>query len=90
MEASVIQLDQIRQSFLSNESYLEYLDGEYPVDCKCPMCGKTHRVNLFWTGRGVPRKYCPQCKGGVGRGYGHNSMLTFDSPEELDDVRLRA
>jgi rubredoxin len=32
------------------------------VECICPKCGAKHAVNFPWTGRGVPRKYCPQCK----------------------------
>ncbi|MFO7685053.1 MAG: hypothetical protein R6V60_03080 [Desulfobacterales bacterium] len=32
------------------------------VDCICPKCGAKHAMNFPWTGRGVPRKYCPQCK----------------------------
>ncbi len=73
MEANVIKLDQIRQSLLTADSLLEYMDGDYPIDCKCPKCGKTHRVTMFWTGRGVPRKYCPQCKGGAEFNFGHAS-----------------
>lgn len=74
MEANVINLEQIRQSFLSNENYLEYLDGEYPVECICPMCGKKHHMTMFWTGRGVPRKYCSACKGFAERGGGVVTM----------------
>ena len=42
--------------------------GEIPdfekiiVECICPKCGARHAMNFPWTGRGVPRKYCPQCK----------------------------
>jgi len=32
------------------------------VVCVCPKCGKRHRVNSFWTGKGIPRKFCPACK----------------------------
>ena len=32
------------------------------VDCICPKCGARHAMNFPWTGRGIPRKYCPQCK----------------------------
>ena len=28
----------------------------------CPCCGKKHEVYSFWTGRGVPRFYCHECK----------------------------
>ena len=36
-------------------------DEKY-YDCVCPMCGKTHKLLLFWTGRGKPRFYCQDCK----------------------------
>ena len=29
--------------------------------CKCPACEKLHRVKLYWTGNGIPRKYCRAC-----------------------------
>jgi hypothetical protein len=32
------------------------------VDCICPKCGAKHRLKMLWTGRGVPRKFCPICK----------------------------
>lgn len=33
-----------------------------PFECICPSCGKMHAMNIHWTGRGVPRKFCPQCR----------------------------
>ncbi|UCF94632.1 MAG: hypothetical protein JSW39_10890 [Desulfobacterales bacterium] len=33
------------------------------VECLCPKCGRKHILKFPWTGRGIPRKYCPQCKG---------------------------
>jgi hypothetical protein len=33
------------------------------VKCICPKCGQTHVMAFHWIGRGVPRKYCPACKG---------------------------
>jgi hypothetical protein len=26
------------------------------------MCGKTHTVWMFFSGRGTPRKFCRECK----------------------------
>ena len=26
--------------------------------CICPRCGQTHKLKLFWTGNGVPKKFC--------------------------------
>ena len=34
------------------------------VSCICPKCGRQHVMAFHWIGRGVPRKYCPTCKGG--------------------------
>jgi len=35
---------------------------EKSTECVCPKCGTRHRVKLLWTGRGLPRKFCPVCK----------------------------
>jgi hypothetical protein len=35
---------------------------EQSTKCICPKCGTHHRVKLLWTGRGMPRKFCPVCK----------------------------
>ncbi|XPS83033.1 uncharacterized protein Dvar_10510 [Desulfosarcina variabilis str. Montpellier] len=32
------------------------------VRCLCPRCGAFHKVQMLWTGRGIPRKYCPLCR----------------------------
>jgi hypothetical protein len=32
-----------------------------PTECKCPQCEKTHIKLMFWTGRGMPHKYCRLC-----------------------------
>jgi transposase-like protein len=90
MEANVFRLEQIRQSLFANETYLEYVDGEYPVDCKCPMCGKTHRVVMFWTGRGVPRKYCSHCKGGAQTEFGTNTLSMVGGPDNVSTVAMTA
>ena len=36
--------------------------SEKSTECICPKCGTHHRVKLLWTGRGMPRKFCPICK----------------------------
>ncbi|NNL75624.1 MAG: hypothetical protein HKO68_04730, partial [Desulfobacterales bacterium] len=33
------------------------------VGCICPKCGQEHVMAFHWIGRGIPRKYCPSCKG---------------------------
>ena len=27
----------------------------------CPYCGIKHKYYVFWTGRGIPRKFCKEC-----------------------------
>ena len=36
--------------------------SEKSTECMCPKCGARHRVKLLWTGRGIPRKFCPICR----------------------------
>jgi hypothetical protein len=35
------------------------------VLCICPKCGQKHVMNFHWIGRGIPRKFCPLCKGNI-------------------------
>lgn len=30
--------------------------------CICPRCRIKHYKDVFWTGRGIPRIYCEECK----------------------------
>jgi hypothetical protein len=39
-----------------------YRNGKRFVQCICPKCAEHHNVYMLWTGRGVPRKYCANCK----------------------------
>jgi hypothetical protein len=32
------------------------------VECICPRCGKMHIMKMRWIGRGVPRKFCENCR----------------------------
>ncbi|BBO90767.1 hypothetical protein [Desulfosarcina ovata] len=32
------------------------------VRCICPRCRKTFTIYMVWTGRGMPRKYCVDCR----------------------------
>jgi hypothetical protein len=32
------------------------------LECICPKCGIRHIMQLNWTGRYTPRKYCKQCR----------------------------
>ena len=38
------------------------INGKRFVGCVCPKCDGRHSVYMRWTGRGVPRKYCANCK----------------------------
>jgi hypothetical protein len=58
-------------SLASDRNYLQE-DCMYPgtgdqrdgitIECICPKCGIVHRMKLLWSGRGMPKKYCPACK----------------------------
>ena len=39
-----------------SDNYLASMDQ--PTECICPKCGKIHTVVMFWTGKGMPRKFC--------------------------------
>ena len=41
-------------------------DEEEKLLCICHRCEKKHEIWIFWTGNGVPRKYCGPCKSIVG------------------------
>lgn len=31
------------------------------TECLCPLCRRTHLLKIWWTGKGIPRKYCYDC-----------------------------
>ena len=37
-------------------------NGKCFVRCICPKCNDRHNVYMRWAGRGVPRKYCSNCR----------------------------
>lgn len=41
---------------------LSRINGKHFVRCVCPKCDSRHSVYMLWTGRGVPRKYCTNCR----------------------------
>ena len=32
------------------------------MECICPECCGHHMVKMHWIGRGLPRKYCDNCR----------------------------
>lgn len=49
--------------------------------CKCPRCGKDHKIKINWKGRGKPRKNCNACKSFV-RGIRASSNIITSFLEE--------
>lgn len=50
--------------------------GEQSTKCICPKCGREHKLWLFWSGRGTPRKYCQSCQNNYADVY---DMSMFDA-----------
>jgi hypothetical protein len=57
-----------------------HLEGEHDnsvgsdkcfVSSICPKCNAHHSVYMLWTGRGLPRKFCKDCKALIS---GYNEM----------------
>ena len=46
------------------------------VSCICPRCRKVFEVFMLWTGRGIPRKYCVDCKAII-RTYDETALLEY-------------
>lgn len=44
------------------ETVNKSINGKQFIRCICPRCRKTFNAYLMWTGRGIPRKYCTDCK----------------------------
>jgi hypothetical protein len=36
----------------------KYDSNKKATECICPKCGKIHIMFLFWTGSGMPKKFC--------------------------------
>jgi hypothetical protein len=30
--------------------------------CQCPKCGRIHIRSIYWTGKGMPKRYCNKCR----------------------------
>ena len=50
--------------FTEAEWALYNRDGTEKTEVLCPKCGKTRMLEMspFWSGRGMPRKFCDKCK----------------------------
>lgn len=35
------------------------------TECFCPRCRRTHKMKIRWIGRGMPKKYCFECRADV-------------------------
>ena len=36
------------------------------MECICPKCGQMHIMKIRWMGRGIPRKFCRNCRDRAG------------------------
>jgi len=48
--------------------------GKSKVECICPSCGKVHLMKIHWTGKGMCRKFCENCR---------NRQTPIDNEEDL-------
>jgi transposase-like protein len=62
-----VKMSAMPDSDLNSDNELEEIINfdKIKVECICPKCGKKHVMNFPWTGRGIPRKFCPQCRGSI-------------------------
>lgn len=51
-----------RTGWHPNENDKPFKNVKSFVRCLCPKCSILHNVYMLWTGRGMPRKYCVNCK----------------------------
>jgi hypothetical protein len=49
-------------------------------DAKCPRCGIIHRAWIYWTGNGMPRKYCNLCQQHVTAFGRHQTEYSVSTP----------
>lgn len=63
--------------------------GSRAVKCRCPKCGKTHSLKFFWTGNGIPRKYCHRCREAIS-GINDAFICNMDTDSAYDACRRTA
>lgn len=62
--------------------------GQKTWECVCPKCRKTHTLMFDFTGRGIPRKYCHQCKNFVIPEMGDNPDALPRIPQRWLDATI--
>jgi len=66
---AAMELDSaLRDDDCESEESCELPDPDFEktiTECICPRCGVRHKMNLWWTGWGVPRKFCNACRKSV-------------------------
>jgi len=51
------------------------------IICICPKCNKYHIVELFWTGNGIPKKFCKFCNNKIS--YINDTYVYIDKPTTI-------
>lgn len=46
----------------SNGAKSNVTGKKHLIRCICPRCKRIIDVCMMWSGRGMPRKYCPECR----------------------------
>jgi hypothetical protein len=55
--------DQEHDAVAKSKRYGQYeRSGKSMIECICPCCGILHTMKLHWSGRGIPRKFCEDCR----------------------------
>lgn len=47
---------------LARDDTANYRSNVAIIWARCPLCGRSYEVEMFWTGRGVPRRFCRSCR----------------------------
>lgn len=50
---------------MSKKDKLNCKSVEKRTECVCPKCEKKHFLKIYYTGTGIPKKYCNLCNGYV-------------------------
>jgi transposase-like protein len=70
----------IRHAEQTKEKYHEVKSGCAYVKCVCPRCDKVYKRMIQWSGHGMPRYYCNNCRMDVENDTtGMVSIMTIDT-----------